>query len=202
MSKSRPENREAFFARLRPILSPGELLDVELAYALAKHAHRAQVRSERGADDKPLRYFEHPRRVALVLIDEVRVSDPELICVALLHDGVEDTRELTPAMIERHWGPDVARLVQLLSKVPKEGYIERLATYGDWRARLVKAADRLDNLRSLGEHQVTAAFRERQLTETRRLYLPLLERLTAEVPDALRPGTERLMTELRERVNG
>lgn len=93
--------------------------------------------------------------------------------------------------------------MQLLSKVPKEGYVERLGTYGDWRTLLIKLADRIDNLRSLGDHQVPAAFRARQLAETREKYLPLFAPLTTQVPANLRPGTERLMTELRERaLNG
>ena len=191
------ENRETFLARLRPVVPPGELLDIQLAYTLAKYAHRAQVRSERDAAGAPLRYFEHPRRVALILIDLGRILDPLMLEAALLHDGIEDTPDLTAAMIERHWGSDVARLVQALSKVPEEGYLDRLWAFGDWRVLLIKAADRLDNLRSLRPDQVSAAFRARQLEETRAKYLPLFEHLLEIVPMAVRPGALRIVAEIR-----
>ena len=41
------EDREAFFARVRPFFAPSTLLDVDLAYTFAKFAHRAQVRNEK-----------------------------------------------------------------------------------------------------------------------------------------------------------
>ena len=56
----------------------------------------------------------------------------------------------------------MARIVQTVSKVPREGYVERLAACSDWRTLAVKVADRLDNLRSLRSGQVSPAFRARQ----------------------------------------
>lgn len=146
---SAPEDRERFFNRIA-FLPEADRMRIQLAYTLAKFAHRAQVRKEPGPDGKPLRYFEHVRRVALVLIDELKIARPEMITAALLHDGIEDTRDLTPDVIEFHFGADVGTLVKLLSKVPKEGFADRLLHFGDWRALMIKGCDRLDNLRSLG----------------------------------------------------
>jgi len=173
------ENRESFFKRLEPFLAPSVLLDVQLAYTMAKFSHRSQTRKEAGPDGEPLRYFEHVRRVAIILIDEARVAKAELVVAALLHDGVEDTRDLTPAMIEHCFGADVATIVLTLSKVPKEGYIERFEMCSDWRPYLIKACDRLDNLRSLGG---SPEFRAKQVKETREKYYPLFERMLTLAP--------------------
>ena len=171
-------NRAEFFAKLEPFHSPSSLLDIELAYTLAKYGHRAQVRRELGPGGEPLRYFEHVRRVAVILVDEMMVSDKTMICAALLHDGFEDTRDLTPEMIEHAFGEDVVRLVKVLSKVPKEGYIERFNRCTDWRAYAIKACDRLDNLRSL-DGANDPAFKAKTLLETEKIYMPLFHRMIA-----------------------
>jgi (p)ppGpp synthase/HD superfamily hydrolase len=143
---------------------------------------------------KPMRYFEHPRRVALILIDEVGCVDPVLLMAALVHDGVEDTRLITPDRIERHLGPDVARIVTMLSKVPKEGYLERLEKFADWRALLIKACDRLDNLRSLGG--AAPEFVRKQVDETKTHYLGLFDRMVEQTPPELRKGARRVRKEI------
>lgn len=191
------ENRESFTQRLTPLVPPGQILDIDLAYTLSKYVHRAQVRMETNAvTGQPLRYFEHPRRVALILLDTVGITDPVMICAALLHDTVEDSDELSPAAIERYWGVEVARLVQLLSKVPKEGYIERLNKHGDWRAILIKACDRLDNLRSLDPADVSGEFRLRQAKETKEFYIPLFQKMLTEVPRQYEVGAKLVVNEV------
>lgn len=144
------------------------------AYYLAKFGHRFQHRKEKDESGKELRYFEHVRRVAIVLMDRAQCYDPDLICTALLHDALEDTQDLTAPILERFFGPAVPRRVRLLSKVPKDGYLDRLKS-ADRETILVKACDRLDNLLSLG--QTTAEFQEKQLKETRVKYLPLFMRV-------------------------
>lgn len=173
------EDREKFFNRIG-FLPNADQMRIQLAYTLSKYAHRSQVRQEKGPDGKPLRYFEHVRRVALILIDELKIVRPEMVITALLHDGIEDTRDLTPEVIEFHFGSEVGTLVKLLSKVPKEGYIERLVSFGDWRALVLKGCDRLDNLRSLGF--ATAQFRQKQVSETRKVYYPVFNRMVAIAP--------------------
>lgn len=172
------ENKASFFARLEPRLAPSELVKVRAAYYLAKYGHRAQVRKETDGQGHPLRYFEHVRRVAIVLMDEADCYDPDLICTALLHDALEDTEDIDSAIIEQMFGPAVARRVRLLTKDPKEGYVDRLKLADD-ETLLVKACDRLDNLRSLGE--TTSAFRKKQFLETLETYWPLFRELESSV---------------------
>ena len=85
MATPKKENYETFFARVRPILSPDDLLDLDMAYNLAKFAHRWQFRKEPDpATGKRVRYFEHLRGVALILMDEVRCMEPQMIMAAQL----------------------------------------------------------------------------------------------------------------------
>ncbi len=166
------ENKAAFFARLEPRLAPSDLARVRGAYYLAKYGHRAQVRKELALDGSPLRYFEHVRRVAIILMDEVHIYDPDLIITALLHDALEDTADIDARVIEQFFGTEVARRVRLLTKDPKEGYVDRLLA-ADEDTVLVKLCDRLDNLRSLDG--CDEAFQARQIMETRRDYMPLFD---------------------------
>lgn len=106
------ENKDSFFKRLEPTLATSSLLDVKLAYTLAKFSHRAQFRKEIDNNGHQVRYFEHLRRVALILIDELEIIDPVIIISALLHDGIEDTVDLTPEMIEHCFGSDVVSIVK------------------------------------------------------------------------------------------
>lgn len=202
MSEER-ENRASFFARLEPYLAPSTLLDVQLAYTLAKFGHRAQTRKELDEDGQPERYFEHPRRVTLVLLDEVKIHEPELVISALLHDGVEDTRDLTPEMIEHCFGKDVVTIVKTLSKVPKEGYLERFEASVDWRPYVIKACDRLDNLRSL--KGCAPAFVRKQCQETEEKYYSLFYRMVELTPVGYRERVNNLfksvMTAKREAEN-
>lgn len=166
------ENRESFFGRLEPFMIPSELRNIQVAYMMAKFAHRAQVRTETDANGDPVRYFEHLRRVALILIDEYDVRRWELVCAALLHDSLEDTNDITAPIIEHLFGGRVCQIVKILSKTPKQGYYERLRRFGDHDILLVKGADRLDNLRSLG--QATREFADKQRRETQEVVLPIM----------------------------
>jgi (p)ppGpp synthase/HD superfamily hydrolase len=184
---SAKENRESFCRRLKPILAMRDLMLVEAAYVFAKHGHRAQFRKEIDPETgKKVRYFEHPRRVALVLIDEVKCVDPVMIMAALIHDCIEDTDIITPELIEHTLGPEVARIVKMLSKVPKEGYLERLIAYADWRVLVIKACDRLDNLRSLEGSPVE--FQMKQITETETKYFEVFDLMVKLTPKAHAKG--------------
>ena len=190
------ENRETFFGRLDVRLAPREVLDIELAYTLAKSAHRWQIRKSLGPDGRPQRYFEHLRRTALILMDVAGVYERDLVVAALLHDGVEDTRELGLKIIEHAFGTVVARIVRKLTKAPKDGYVERLRQAG-WRTLLIKACDRLDNLRTLDEPGVEPEFKDKQLSETREKYADLFERLDELAPARYRSGVAAVIGEIR-----
>jgi len=165
------ENRETFFARLTPFMPPSELRKVEVAYMMSKFGHRAQLRKEKDEKGNPVRYFEHCRRVALILIDKGEVRDWRLICAALLHDVLEDTRDITEEIIEHLFDARVCQIVKLLSKRPKEGYLDRLQKFGDADVYLIKAADRLDNLSHM--ETVTVDFINKQVTETEDKLMPI-----------------------------
>lgn len=172
------ENRETFMGRLRPITAPSDMMNIEVAYAMAKHAHRFDKRKEIDPDSGEfIRYFEHLRRVALILMDELGFYDPEMIIAALMHDAIEDTRDISDRMLEHLFGKNVAMIVKLLTKEPKEGYYSRLSRSGNWQALVIKGCDRLDNLRSLGDCSVE--FKLKQLTETREKIFPLMQRLVS-----------------------
>jgi GTP pyrophosphokinase len=154
-------------------LSPSDEHHVRRAYAIAVRAHEGQQRDE-GAP-----YIEHPLRVALILVNELRQREPDLICGALLHDVVEDSA-ITLAEIAEACGDTVAHYVELLTKekappgVDKRPinrrYIRRIAE-ASHEALLIKLADRLDNLRSLALIDDWEK-RKKYLLETYWLYLP------------------------------
>jgi (p)ppGpp synthase/HD superfamily hydrolase len=115
-------------------------------------------------------------------------------------------------MIEHCFGQAVAGIVRRLSKVPKAGYVDRLAC-ADWRTLVIKACDRLDNLRSLGKPEVPREFQVKQVRETRDKYFALFGRLAAIGPpetagrlkwlnEEIRRTTEALDDDLRAMDRG
>lgn len=117
------------------------------AFRFAENAHRGIMR----ACGVP--YIMHPLAVATILAKELRVKDVDLLCAALLHDVVEDTT-FTLDDIRRQFGNNVAWLVSSvtkLGKVPLENISSVLKSAAkDIRVMVLKLADRLDNLRTIG----------------------------------------------------
>lgn len=183
------ENHESFFRRIHPFFSPRELRKIDLAYMLAKYAHRAQTRNERDEQGVRVRYFEHVRRATLIGLDEAKIVRLDTTIASFLHDTCEDTR-LSADQIEDCFGSEVCNIVKVLTKVPKEGYLDRFYVCTDWRPYFVKACDRLDNLRSLS--QSSLEFRKKQVTETRDKYYRLFDRLVTLTPEEYRDGSRRL----------
>lgn len=149
------------------------------AYVFTVQKHGTQKR----ASGDP--YFSHPVEVA-GLMTELKL-DQDTIITALLHDTVEDTLT-TVEDIERLFGPDVARLVDgvtKLSKIETMSESERaaenlrkflLAMSEDLRVLLVKLADRLHNMRTL--HYIRSEDKRRRISrETMEIYAPLAERV-------------------------
>ncbi|MCS6986510.1 MAG: bifunctional (p)ppGpp synthetase/guanosine-3',5'-bis(diphosphate) 3'-pyrophosphohydrolase [Sphingomonadaceae bacterium] len=149
------------------------------AYVFSMKAHGSQRR----ASGDP--YFSHPIEVAGILTD-LRLDD-ETIATAILHDTLEDT-VATREEIERLFGPNVARLVEgvtKLSRIEAQSESERaaenlrrfvLAMSDDIRVLVVKLADRLHNMRTL-HHLKDPAKRHRIARETWDIYAPLAERI-------------------------
>jgi len=150
---------------------------VERAYALASTAHEGQWRD--GRDQAP--YLSHPLRVALVLAEEVGRTEGDLVAVALLHDVLEDTSVKMEALRDEV-GADIANAVELLSKeqVPQSGKEARDSAYyagiinSGEIVRLVKCADRVDNLRGLKTLNDPERW-EKYVKETQDHILPIAE---------------------------
>ena len=148
------------------------------AYVYAMKAHGNQKRASGEA------YFNHPLEVAAILT-EMKL-DSATIAAALLHDTVEDT-EATEQEIEEKFGPEIASLVDGLTKIAKLDLVTKeaaqaenlrkllLAMSRDVRVLLVKLADRLHNMRTL-EH-VKPEKRVRIAQETMDIYAPLAGRM-------------------------
>ena len=169
--------REEFEERLRDRVSPENLEHIMLAYRLAKYAHRGQLR-----DDGVTRYFDHPKRVVLILVHELGIYDHEMIIAALLHDIKEDTFMLEWRDIEIIFGTRVREMVDVLTKEVHLKKPERDKRYkkrlkeADRQTKLIKLADRLDNLRDLGN--CGDEKKRRYIRETLRDYAPLAEELS------------------------
>lgn len=189
------ENKETFQARIQPYFVPSVQLDIKLAYCLAKFGHRAQTRKEL-TEGKPTRYFEHVRRVAIVLMDEMKIMEPEMIITALLHDSLEDCDDLTPELLEHTFGSYTVSMIKQLSKVPKEGYIDRLYLCHNWKVLAIKACDRLDNLRSLMIEGTSPDFQKKQIKETKEKYFPLFDQMVAICP----PENAKKLSAIRDEI--
>lgn len=186
------ENKQTFFERLAG-MPEEEKQSIRRAYYLAKNAHRNQVR------ESYVRYFEHLRGTALILIDEAGVDDWEMICGGILHDAPEDTpvfgdkrglgyfdwRNRAEVSLASLFTPRVARMVMDVTKPYIDGvrFQTKSATLDYYLAQLavaqpdsivIKMADRLHNLRELGFTPV--AKQRRKLVETEDKYFPIFER--------------------------
>ena len=187
-------NREKFEKLLYLKMRPADVELVMGAYQDAKkgHGYKDQVR------DNGERYFEHPRRVALVLMLDLEIYDPDMLIAALLHDIVEDTfafgsRDKAFKRIQRRYGKRVATFVLALSKEPCERpeekierdhrYFEAITQEGP-KTTILKLADRLDNLRDM--HHCTTAKKRHYVEETRSHILPMALDVTYQVKGKMR----------------
>lgn len=153
------------------------MLNRAYVYTVQKHG------TQKRASGDP--YFSHPVEVAGLMTD--LKLDQATIITALLHDTVEDTLA-TIDDIETHFGPEVARLVDGVTKLSKiEAMPENeraaenlrkflLAMSEDIRVLLVKLADRLHNMRTL--HFIKKPEKRLRIArETMDIYAPLAERV-------------------------
>ena len=148
------------------------------AYVYAMKAHGSQMR----ASGDP--YFSHPLEVAAILT-ELKLDDAT-IAAALLHDVVEDT-EATHQEIVDLFGAEIGALVDGLTKIKRLDLVTKeaaqaenlrkllLAISKDIRVLLVKLADRLHNMRTLGAMRDDK--RQRIAQETMDIYAPLAGRM-------------------------
>jgi guanosine-3',5'-bis(diphosphate) 3'-pyrophosphohydrolase len=148
------------------------------AWRVGAAAHAGQMRKS----GEP--YITHPVAAATVLAEQG--VDVETLVAAILHDTIEDT-PLTRAEIAAEFGATVAELVEGVTKLDKLQFRDRqeaaaesfrkmmLAMARDLRVILIKLADRLHNMRTLGAQSAEA--RTRIALETLDIYAPIAQRL-------------------------
>lgn len=135
-----------------------DLTKVTKAFSLAMKAHTGQFRNSGKIEP----HINHSLRVALILTEELKLFDVDLICAALLHDILEkklskqaDSKEL----LRSEFGEDVYNTVSIVTRPILhdsdqskedilENYFQGIAK-GSKSVRYIKLADRLDNIRSL-----------------------------------------------------
>jgi GTP pyrophosphokinase len=147
-------------------------------YEFSQAVHQEQERRS----GRP--YITHPTYVAYILAD--LKFDQICVAVALLHDVLEDTKTTKEELAEK-FGRDVAELVDGVSKISKQSYVQRdeaqaetfrkmiLASAQDLRVILVKLADRLHNMMTL--EYMSPEARRRISAETLEIYAPIALRL-------------------------
>lgn len=164
---------------------------IRAAYAIAYQSHGEQTR------DSGEPYITHPVAVATILLD--LAIGAETVVAALLHDVIEDT-DISYDQIADYFGEEIASLVDGVTKLselevrPKEeaqaeNYRKMFVSMAnDPRVVLVKLADRLHNMRTIG---VTKPEKQRRIArETIEIYVPLAHRL----------GISQLKWELEDRA--
>lgn len=169
---------EKLMKRLSDLDRHYDLAKLRSAYEYAREMHEGQLRES----GEP--YITHPLAVATILVD--LGMDTDAICAALLHDVVEDTAA-TYDDVKKRFGADVANLVDGVTKLDKiklaskeEQQAENirkifLSMAKDIRVIIIKLADRLHNMRTLG---FRSGVKRRDVSlETMSIFVPLANRL-------------------------
>ena len=164
--------------RTRSYLSGDQIKQVRHAYRFGAEAHEGQIRKS----GEP--FIQHPLAVANILAE--MHMDHETLVAAMLHDVIEDT-PVAKDRISDEFGSEVAQIVDGLSKltqIESESHAEAqaqnfqkmlMAMADDIRVIMVKLADRLHNMRTLGA--LGAEQRRRIARETLEIYAPIAQRL-------------------------
>lgn len=169
---------EALSHRLSSYLQPDQISLVKRAYYYAEQAHDGQMRRSGEA------YITHPLAVAHILA--TMHIDHQSLMAAMLHDVIEDTPVDKKALAEQ-FGATVAELVDGVSKLTQMNFETQaekqaenfqkmaLAMARDIRVIMVKLADRLHNMRTLG---IMPPEKKRRIAkETLEIYAPIAHRL-------------------------
>jgi len=164
--------------KAKPFLKDDDAKIIKKAFNMSVEAHK-EMRRKSGEP-----YIYHPIAVAQICVEEIGLGTTSIVA-ALLHDVVEDT-EIELDEIKEGFGPKVSRIIDGLTKISgvfdhgssqqAENFRKMLLTLSDdVRVILIKLADRLHNMRTLGSMP-----RHKQLkiiSETIYLYAPLAHRL-------------------------
>ncbi len=182
-SKEEQQAFDQLFQALPPNFTRKEYELLLRAYTVASYAHRNQQRES----GEP--YMAHPIAVTKILV-EMRM-DVNTLAAGLLHDVAEDS-EFSIDYIQEHFGPVIAMLVDGVTKLKRINELGNtrstmsdskaeslrkmfLAMVEDIRVVLIKLADRLHNMRTLGSQK---DFKRRRIArETLEIFAPLANRL-------------------------
>jgi guanosine-3',5'-bis(diphosphate) 3'-pyrophosphohydrolase len=181
-ASQQPSSLDTLFAELKSTVREyrpnDDLAPLEAAFRFAAANHKKQIR------DSGEPYMVHPLAVATILAN-MRM---DIVCLetGLLHDVVEDT-SVTLEDIQKNFGAEVANCVNGVTKLTKLDFFSAedrqaesfrkmlLAMTDDIRVILVKLADRLHNMRTLGH--LSPERKERIARETLEIYAPIAHRL-------------------------
>ncbi len=170
-----------YINKLSPYFPERDLEEIRTAYAFSKYGHRNQTR------DDGSRYFDHPKAVSLIIFDDFEIRfDWKVLVIALLHDISEDQYLLTERRIWINFKTVVVQGVKFGSKDEhsKDVFFPRLFACNQWRPMIVKLADRIHNMRTLG---VCAPQKQRkQVEETKKYYFKLCDVAEKRIPKQYR----------------
>lgn len=153
-----------------------DLQRVMSAYEMARSVHEQQTRR----DGTP--YFYHCTRVCKIVIEELRLYDADLVCAVLLHDVLEDSKQITKEIISYNFGEYVSYVVETLTKdlsaqelnydAIDKAHAELLKRSSE-DCLIVRLAARLDNFRCLEFDLKSNPIK--YVSDTSERYLPLAE---------------------------
>jgi GTP diphosphokinase / guanosine-3',5'-bis(diphosphate) 3'-diphosphatase len=179
---------ENYLSTIKPNMSLDDEINIRKAFDLALDAHKFQRRKS----GEP--YIYHPLEVARICTDEIGLGPTAVIC-ALLHDVVEDT-DVSLHEITEQFGVRIGRIVDGLTKLDglynvespqAENFKKVLSTLVyDVRVVLIKLADRLHNMRTIGSMPIHKKLKIG--AETEYIFIPLAHRL----------GLYQIKTELQD----
>ena len=178
---------DALLAKASDYVPEDKLEIITTAYDFAESAHNGQMR----LSGEP--FIIHPLQTALLLAD--LKLDANTLAAALLHDVVEDNEDIEVADVEKKFGPEVARLVDGVTKLtnaelvtpgsattPQASHAQAetirkmlMAMAVDIRVVLIKLADRLHNMQTI--QHLPPEKRIEKAQETLDIYAPLAHRL-------------------------
>ncbi|MEW6502197.1 MAG: RelA/SpoT family protein [Thermodesulfobacteriota bacterium] len=168
----------AYCARMEEHLGdqdgPAALFWKALSFAVT--AHQDQRRKSGEA------YISHPLLVAQILVEELGVTDPEVLAAAVLHDTIEDVPEITTAEIGELFGANVESMVDACTKIAhysgdRQNFYKLVhrklfsGAASKLEVMLIKLADRVHNLRTL--NSLPKHKRQKIAEETLDIYAPL-----------------------------
>lgn len=172
------QSLESLLQKVRSYNGKGDIRLIREAYEFARQHHGDQLRMS-GEE-----YILHPLGVAHILAD--MQMDETTLAAALLHDVVEDT-DITIEDVKKKFGAEVAEIVDGVTKLERISFRSReeekaenfrkmfVAMARDIRVVIIKLADRLDNMKTIGH--LTEEKQKEKARETLEIYAPLAHRL-------------------------